>query len=116
MLESFREKYSFDHPEYYYTCARTRPYHEHTAVKNFTREHTKPLFNKHGLLTFQNHYTLRVLVELFKIIKSHSPMPIFQLTEFVPNSHHYKLLIPEYNLNLSKIILLDVHLSYGIRA
>ena len=98
----FGEKLSFDHSEYYSTCARTRTYHEHTAVKNFTLEHTKPLFNKNGLLTFQNHYTLRVLVELFKIIKSHSPMPIFQLLKFVPNSQHYKLLIPDYSLNLSK--------------
>ena len=31
--------------------------------KNYTLEHTKPLFNKHGFLTLYNLYTLRVLVE-----------------------------------------------------
>ena len=98
----FGENYSFDHPEYYCTCARTRTYGEHTAVKNYALEHTKPLFNKHGLLTFYNQYILRVLTESFKMIKFHSPIPIFQYLKFAPNTHHYKLITPQYNLNMSK--------------
>ena len=98
----FGEEYSFDHPEYYSTCARIRTYHEHSAVKNYTLEHTKPLFNKHSLLTFHNQYIMRVLVETFKMIKLHSPMPMFQYLNFVPNTHHYKLITPQYSINMSK--------------
>ena len=47
----FGESYSFDHPEYYATCCRTKTYQEHGAFKNYAIEHTKPLFDKHNLLT-----------------------------------------------------------------
>ena len=42
----FGTELTFDHPEYYLTCARARTYTEHTATKNFVLEHTKPLLNK----------------------------------------------------------------------
>ena len=47
----FGESYSFDHPEYYATCCRNKMYQEHVALKEYALEHTKPLFNKHSLLT-----------------------------------------------------------------
>ena len=47
----FGDIYSFDHPEYYYTCARLITYTEYKTDKNYTLEHTKPLFNKLGFLT-----------------------------------------------------------------
>ena len=40
----FGESLSFDHAEYYLTCARTRTYQQHVKRKDFTLEHTKPLF------------------------------------------------------------------------
>ena len=67
----FGESYSFDHPEYYATCCRTKTYQEHVALKNYALEHTKPLFNKHSLLTLHNLYASRSLVELIKILKLH---------------------------------------------
>ena len=54
--------------------------------KNYTLEHTKPLFNKLGFLTLYNLYTLRVLVEFFKILKIHSPISLHNSFNFCPRS------------------------------
>lgn len=98
----FGETASFDHPEFYATCARSRTYQEHVASKDYSLEHTKPLFNKHGLLTLHNLYALRCLVELIKLIKSHCPISMFSYFSFCPKTHHYQLLIPKFNLDISK--------------
>ena len=42
----FGTELTFDHPDYYLTCARARTYTEHTATKNVVLEHTKPVLNK----------------------------------------------------------------------
>ena len=63
----FGEIYSFDHPEYYYTCARAKTFTEHMAQKEYALEHTKPIFNKHNLLNLHNLYVIRSLAELLKI-------------------------------------------------
>ena len=44
----FGTELTFDHHEYYETCARVRTYSEHNAKNNFVLEHTKPLFNKYS--------------------------------------------------------------------
>ena len=98
----FGESYSFDHPEYYATCCRTKTYQEHVALKNYALEHTKPLFNKHSLLTLHNLYASRSLVELIKILKLHSPYPVYENLQFCPRTHHFRLLSPKYNLDISK--------------
>ena len=68
----FGDNYSFDHPEYYLTCARARTYMDHTTLKDYSLEHTKPMFNKHNLLTLNNLYVQRSLAELIKILKSNT--------------------------------------------
>ena len=98
----FGESLSFDHAEYYLTCARIRTYQQHKALKDFTLEHTKPLFKKHNFLTIQNLYILRSLVELFKILKLQSPVSIYNTFKFCPKTHHLKLLCPKYKLDISK--------------
>ena len=98
----FGESYSFDHPEFYATCARTRTYQDHISLKNHTLEHTKPLFNKHGLLTVQNLYVLRALLELIKIIKYQSPIPMHEKLKFCPKTQNFKLLCPVHKLDISK--------------
>ena len=98
----FGESYSFDHTEYYATCCRTKTYQEHVALKNYALEHTKPLFNKHSLLTLHNLYASRSLVELIKILKLHSPYPVYKNLQFCPQTHHFRLLSPKYNLDISK--------------
>ena len=42
----FGKTLSFDHSEYYLSCARTKTYDEHVALKDYKLEHTKLLFNK----------------------------------------------------------------------
>ena len=56
----------------------TKTYQEHVALKKYALEHTKPLFNKHSLLTLHNLYASRSLVELIKILKLHSPYPVYE--------------------------------------
>ena len=51
----FGAELTFDHAEYYETCARTRTYQQRKAIKNFTLEHTRPLFIKYNLLTYLPH-------------------------------------------------------------
>ena len=101
----FGDNYSFDHPEYYLTCARARTYMDHTTLKDYSLEHTKPIFNKHKLLTLNNLYVQRSLAELIKILKSHKPISMFKFLQFCPRSHHYRLLIPKHNLGYTVIIL-----------
>ena len=63
---------TFDHPEYYLTCARARTYTEHTATNIFVLEHdehTKPLLNTKGFLSLRNLYKYFTLIELFNILK-----------------------------------------------
>ena len=113
----FGDKYSFDHPEYYLTCARARTYMDHTSLKDYSLEHTKPIFNKHKLLTLNNLYVLRSLAELIKILKSHTPISMFKFLQFCPRSHHYRLLIYQYTiLGYPVIISLLKPSFYGIHA
>ena len=97
----FGDNYSFDHPEYYLTCARARTYMDHTSLKDYSLEHTKPIFNKPKLLSLNNLYVQRPLAELIKILKSHTPISMFKFLQFCPRSHHYRLLIPKHNLGIS---------------
>ena len=46
-------------------------------LKDYALEHTKALFNQHILLTLHNLYASRSLVELIKILKLHSPYPVY---------------------------------------
>ena len=98
----FGEIYSFNHPEYYYTCARLITYVVYETDKNNTLEHTKTLFNKHGFLTLYNLYTLRVLVNFLKIIQIYSPISLHNSFNLCPRSCHYRLLVPKCNLGISK--------------
>ena len=48
------------------------------AQKDYALEHTKPTFNNHNLFNLHNLYVIRSLVDLLKILKFHSPIPIFE--------------------------------------
>ena len=52
----FGTQYTYDHPEFYQTCARVRTFEQHKAPKNYVLEHTKPLFNENNILSLQNLY------------------------------------------------------------
>ncbi len=98
----FGETFSFDHVEYYQTCARVRTYQDHIKEKDYTLENTKPLFNKHGLLTIHNLHNLNTAVELFKILKYRCPYPLFELFKFSGRLSSNLLLIPAVTLDLVK--------------
>ena len=62
------------------TCARTRPFqHQKLSCQFFEREHTKPLFSKHSLLTVHNLYSYHCCNELFKLLKFRTPISLFEL-------------------------------------
>ena len=98
----FGTKPSFDHSQYYETCARARTYLEHTAAKNYALENTKPLFNKENIMSIYNLYTQHVFVDLFKILKEHQPVSLASLFTMSNRSTSRAVLIPSFNLDISK--------------
>ena len=68
--EAFKDKFK--------TCARTRTAEEQKLGSSFyTKEHTKPLFEKHKILSIQNLYTFHTFMEVFKILKLQSPSCLY---------------------------------------
>jgi hypothetical protein len=60
------------------TCARARPIESQLLGSEFyMKESTKPLFTEHELLTVENLYRYRSLMELFKIIKTRIPFSLY---------------------------------------
>ena len=74
------------------------------SPKDFSQEHTKPLFNKHKLLTVHNLYTLHLLCQTFKILKYHTPISLFNVMPQLKHSrsHYIALQIPKIKLDISK--------------
>ena len=84
----FSKDWSYDHPEYYETCARTRTFAEHISPKVYALEHTKPLYKEHNILSVEYLYKYHTFMELFKIMKHQSPVSLYCL--FKPNSLYHK--------------------------
>ena len=62
------------------TCARTRPKEAmRLDSKFYEREHTKPLFVKHSLMTLHNLYSYHCCNELYKVLKYRTPIALFDL-------------------------------------
>ena len=55
-----------------------------------------------SLLTLYNLYVSRSLVKLIKVLKLHSPSPVYESIQFCPQTHHFRLLSPKCNLDISK--------------
>ena len=87
----FGEKKSFDHKEYYQTCARIKTYHEHTQPRNYCLEHTKPLFSKHKLLTLHCLYYKHMFVDTFKLLKYREPHGLYKNYKILNNPYKNKL-------------------------
>ena len=70
------------------TCARARPYGKQIlGAEFFCREHTKPLFNEIGILTFQNIYNYQTCLETLKILKFRSPAALYNNFQFSPRNN-----------------------------
>ena len=55
----FGINFTFDHSEFYETCARVRPFYcLDKTEENFELENTKPIFNENLILTVHNLYSL----------------------------------------------------------
>ena len=75
----FGAELTFDHAEYYETCARTRTYQQHKAIKNFTLEHTRPLFIKYNLLCLHHLHIYHTFIDLFKLLKLKIPISVSEI-------------------------------------
>ena len=74
------------------TCARTRKFGEQILGKEFfLKEHTKPLFKKQNILSFQNLYAYHCCLEVCKILKFRTPISLY--SHFTPSSRKPCLLI-----------------------
>ena len=77
------------------TCVRNRPlYSQHLGSEFYTKEHTKPLFNHHDIFTVHNLYNYHCSIELFKILKTRTPISLF--SKFTLSSRKDTLLIISY--------------------
>ena len=98
----FGINFTFDHSEFYETCARVRPFQcLDKTEENFELEHTKPIFNENLILTVHNLYTLSILTETFKIKKLHTPSLLNELLPLSTSSRRNLLLKVQINTNLS---------------
>ena len=64
------------------TCARSRPLDNQILGQEFySREHTKPLFNQHGIMNVRNLHIYHCSNEILKILKFRTPYSLFELFE-----------------------------------
>ena len=98
----FGMEISYDHLEFYETCARTRTYDEHTAPKDYVLEHTKPLFNKHSILSVNNLYKYHAFMEIFKLLKYNEPISLSKLLLKSTRAQIVTLNLPNINLDKTK--------------
>ena len=60
------------------TSARCRPANEQVLQQEFFElEHSKPLFNQHGILTLYNQYSYHITLSTFKLLKLHIPISLY---------------------------------------
>ena len=60
------------------TCVRARaPEEQKLGEEFYTKEHTKPLFNRHEILAVQNIYYYHIILSTYKIMKTHTPISLY---------------------------------------
>ena len=65
------------------TCSRTRTLEEQILGSSFyCKEHTKPLFEKHKILSVHNLYSYHTFMEVFRIFKFRSPPCLYYQYHF----------------------------------
>ena len=65
-------------------------------------EHTKPLFNKHEILTLFNLNAYHTYLELFKILKYRTPVSMYGLYTLSERQTNFRLHLPIVTLEKSK--------------
>ena len=89
----FGKRISFDHAEYYKTCARSRTFQEHISPHDFCLEHTKPLFKDHKLLKIHSLYYKHIFIEMFKILKFREPRGLFEKVLIRSNNRNNRMVL-----------------------
>ena len=77
----FGNEISFDHPDFYNTCARIKTFDEQMNP-SYEKENTKPLFTKNEILTVHNSYNYHIIIELFNILKYRMPYSLYEKFKF----------------------------------
>ncbi len=81
------------------TSVRTRPKQEQILGQEFYElEHSKPLFNKQGIMTVYNLYNYHVLQMTFKLLKLRIPMSLFSCFS-LSSRKETLLLYPKFSEN-----------------
>ena len=91
-IEAYKDKFK--------TAARTRPLGNQVLGTSFyVREHTKPIFKKHGILAVQNLYFMQCFMETFKILKFRLPTSLLAHYSFSNRKYltYIKLIPPKPN-------------------
>ena len=71
--------------------------------KDYTKEHTKPLFKKHEILSIHNLYPYYCLLELYKILKFRTPYSLFELLKLLDGrSGNLNLAVPMTSLQCQR--------------
>ena len=93
----FGKEITFDHAEYYETCARVKTFKEHRKEKKFQLEHTMNLLSLHHL------YIYHTFIDTLKLLKYRIPISIFELFKSSPRDVNIRLLVPRVKLDLTKV-------------
>ena len=60
------------------TCARARPHNSQLLGTEFyIKEHSKPIFSKHEILTLHHLYNYQTIIGTFNILKTHTPISLY---------------------------------------
>ena len=61
------------------TCAGARPFkQQRLGSKYYIKEHTKPIFSRLKILTVQGLFKYHCIAEIFKIVQSRTPYPLYE--------------------------------------
>ena len=101
----FGAELTFDHAEYYETCARTRTYQQHKATKNFTLEHTRPLFIKYNLLSLHHLHINHTFIDLFKLMKLKIPISVSEIFQLSIRTSNLLVTLPLIRTELAKRLI-----------
>ena len=96
----FGIKLTYDHCDFFNTCARARTYSDHVAIKNFSLENTKPIFNKEKIMSIFNLYAQHTFIELFKILKERQPVSLTNMFQISHRATSRVIIIPKTNSKL----------------
>ena len=62
----------------------------------YCKEHTKPIFARHEILTIQNIYTYQTCVEVSKILKHRTPISLHSLLTVSMRDNSNLLILPKF--------------------